>query len=63
MYIPQVFRAGHRARVVPYLTIPAPERLIMTAGKSVLESETIQTVEGAIDFLDDMLEKRLKETI
>ncbi|KAM3064609.1 hypothetical protein ACMFMF_011903, partial [Clarireedia jacksonii] len=29
----RVFRTAHRVRVKPYLSVPAPERLIMTAGK------------------------------
>ncbi|KAK2746483.1 hypothetical protein FQN57_003109 [Myotisia sp. PD_48] len=55
----KVFRAAHRTRVMPYLKQPAPERLTMTAGKSVLEG----TLEDALRFLDKMLINRLKKTV
>ena len=58
----KVFRAAHRARVMPYLEQPAPERLAMTAGKSVLESLNMNTKE-ALTSLDEMLATRLKQTI
>jgi len=57
----RAFRAVHRARIRPYLNVAAPERLIMTAGKSVLETEEIKEVEVAIAPLDAMLEKRLND--
>ncbi len=59
----QVFRAAHRARVMPYLEQPAPERLTMTAGKSVLEGPTAQDTKEALKSLDQMLITRLKETV
>lgn len=59
----QVFRVAHRTRVRQYLSVPAPERMIMTAGKSILESSIIQNITAAIDFLDTMMVKRLKETV
>lgn len=59
----RVFRETHRRRARPYLSVPAPERMIMTAGKSVLESITIPNIKAAIEFLDIMLVKRLKETV
>jgi hypothetical protein len=34
----------------------------MTAGKSVLESDAIQTVKSAIEFLDVLLVKRFQQT-
>ncbi|PQE26176.1 Indoleamine 23-dioxygenase protein [Rutstroemia sp. NJR-2017a BBW] len=58
----RVFRTAHRVRVKPYLSVPAPERLIMTAGKSVLESERVQGYEEAIAPLDKMLGDRLMAT-
>jgi hypothetical protein len=58
----QLFRASHRSRATPYLSVPAPERLIMTAGKSVLESDAIQNVKSAIGFLDVLLLKRFQQT-
>ncbi|KAL4881877.1 hypothetical protein BJY04DRAFT_188244 [Aspergillus karnatakaensis] len=57
------FRAAHRARIHKYLSPPAPERLIMTAGKSVIESEQIPEIEAAIQHLDGILAKRIKETV
>ena len=59
----QVFRAAHRARVMPYLEQPAPERLTMTAGKSVLEGATAKDTKEALKVLDQMLLTRLKETV
>ncbi|OJJ06248.1 hypothetical protein ASPVEDRAFT_45650 [Aspergillus versicolor CBS 583.65] len=58
----RLFRATHRARIHKYLTVPAPERLIMTAGRSVLESEQIPEIDTAMKHLDGILEKRLKLT-
>lgn len=56
----QVFRAAHRARVMPYLEEPAPERFPMTAGKSVLKGNDVK---DALKVLDAMLINRLKETV
>ncbi|KAL4956385.1 hypothetical protein BDW69DRAFT_203246 [Aspergillus filifer] len=58
----KTFRAAHRSRIHKYLSAPAPERLIMTAGKSVLESEEIPEIETAIEHLDGILAKRISET-
>ncbi|KAL4784551.1 hypothetical protein BJX76DRAFT_356907 [Aspergillus varians] len=58
----RAFRATHRGRIHKYLSAPAPERLIMTAGKSVLESEQIPKIETAIQHLDGILAKRIEET-
>jgi hypothetical protein len=46
-----------------YLEQPAPERLVMTAGKSVLESASTKDTKDALKVLDDMLVQRLKETV
>lgn len=59
----KVFRTAHRARVMPYLEQPAPERLTMTAGKSVLEGPTTKDTKEALKILDQMLVQRLKETV
>ena len=45
---------------MPYLEQQAPERLPMTAGKSVLEGPTLKE---ALNVLDQMLLTRLKETV
>lgn len=63
LLVEQVFRAAHRTRVMPYLEEPAPERLIMTAGKSILEGPSTKDTKQALKVLDEMLEKRLKLTI
>ncbi|KAB8233706.1 uncharacterized protein BDW43DRAFT_311049 [Aspergillus alliaceus] len=55
----KLFRTAHRTRVMPYLEQPAPERLLMTAGKSVLEGPNAKS---ALKVLDDMLVTRLKQT-
>ena len=47
---------------MPYLEQPAPERLTMTAGKSVLEGASTKDTKEALKSLDHMLAKRLKET-
>ncbi|KAL9600013.1 MAG: hypothetical protein Q9219_003482 [cf. Caloplaca sp. 3 TL-2023] len=59
----KVFRAAHRARVMPYLEQPAPERLTMTAGKSVLETASTKNTKEALKVLDDMLVVRLSQTV
>ena len=58
-----MYRAAHRARVMPYLEQPAPERLTMTAGKSVLEGATAEETKEALRSLDRLLANRLKETV
>lgn len=60
---PKVFRAAHRTRVIPYLKQPAPERLIMTAGKSILENEDTNGLEDALAPLNKMMTTRLQETV
>lgn len=59
----QLYRAAHRARVMPYLEQPAPAQLTMTAGKSVLEGRTAKETKNALKALDQMLATRLKETV
>ncbi|KAJ6184176.1 hypothetical protein N7519_005477 [Penicillium mononematosum] len=59
----RVFRAAHRARVIPYLKQPAPERLIMTTGKSVLENEDTNGLEDALAPLKKMMTTQLQETV
>ncbi|PQE23419.1 Indoleamine 23-dioxygenase protein [Rutstroemia sp. NJR-2017a BBW] len=58
----KIFRAAHRARVMSYLEQPAPERLMMTAGKSILEGSATKNLAEALKPLDDMLTTRLRET-
>ncbi|TGO44026.1 hypothetical protein BOTNAR_0999g00010 [Botryotinia narcissicola] len=55
-------KVSYRARVMSYLQKPAPERLVMTAGKSVLENSNTKSLDDALKPLDDMLADRLKET-
>ena len=47
-----------------YLQQPAPERLMMTAGKSVLEDPTTKDSDPKkpLEVLDQMLVKRFEET-
>ncbi|KAH8826424.1 hypothetical protein DL96DRAFT_1816761 [Flagelloscypha sp. PMI_526] len=54
------FREAHRARVRPYISQPAPERKMMTAGKGVLEREDRPTLKAVLTFLDGFLVRRLK---
>ena len=48
---------------MPYLEQPAPERLVMTAGKSVLEGPETRGIKDALKVLDDMLASRLVQTV
>ncbi|KAL8770386.1 MAG: hypothetical protein Q9194_005182 [Teloschistes cf. exilis] len=59
----KVFRAAHRTRVMPYLEQPAPERMTMTAGKSVLEGPNTKDTKEALKVLDQMLLHRLQLTV
>ncbi|KAL9581044.1 MAG: hypothetical protein Q9212_004133 [Teloschistes hypoglaucus] len=59
----KMFRAAHRTRVMPYLEQPAPERMTMTAGKSVLEGPNMKDTKEALKALDKMLLDRLKLTV
>lgn len=54
----QMFRSAHRTRAKAYLSQPAPERLPMTAGKSLLKSDTDQSLQ----FLDGFMIGRLAQT-
>ncbi|KAK4150848.1 hypothetical protein C8A00DRAFT_17672 [Chaetomidium leptoderma] len=55
----RVFRSAHRARAKEYLLVPAPERLPMTAGKSLLKAD----MKESIQFLDSFMVSRLQETV
>jgi len=59
----KVFRAAHRGRAGRYLKVDAPERFMMTAGKSVLEGKFDDGCKGALAFLDNFLLQRLKQTV
>ena len=48
---------------MPYLEQPAPERLAMTAGKSVFEGHTAKETRDGLEALDQLLATRLKETV
>ena len=48
---------------MPYLEQPAPERLTMTAGKSILETTLTKDTREALKVLDDMLVVRLEQTV
>jgi len=55
----QLFRTAHRTRAKEYLLVPAPERLPMTAGKSLLKAD----MEQSLEFLDEFMVGRLKQTV
>ncbi|KAK7734655.1 hypothetical protein SLS57_000353 [Botryosphaeria dothidea] len=59
----RVWRAAHKVRIVPYFEQPAPERMIMTAGKSVLETKGLSSLQLAMDFMDKLLGDRMQETV
>lgn len=54
-----MFRQVHRTRAKTYLSQPAPERLPMTAGKSLLEPN----LEESLEFLDGFMVRRLAQTV
>ena len=53
----------HRKRSMAYLHVEAPERLVMTAGKSVLEVDGCSDLNVLLKPLDDFMASRLKATI
>ncbi|KAK4120434.1 hypothetical protein N657DRAFT_683543 [Parathielavia appendiculata] len=55
----RLFRSAHRSRAKVYLTVPAPERLPMTAGKSLLKAD----MEQSMQFLDQFMLGRLQQTV
>ncbi|RMZ72078.1 Indoleamine 23-dioxygenase [Pyrenophora seminiperda CCB06] len=55
----RLFRAAHRTRAKTYLSQPAPERLPMTAGKSLLKP----SIEDSFEFLDKFMVRRLGQTV
>ena len=54
-----MFRSAHRTRAKLYLMQPAPERLPMTAGKSLLKAD----MEQSMQFLDAFMLGRLQQTV
>lgn len=58
----QVWRAAHKVRIVPYLAQPAPERMLMMAGKSVLETKGVKTIKGVVEYLDYLVGRRIEQT-
>ncbi|KAM7217138.1 hypothetical protein V8F06_007537 [Rhypophila decipiens] len=58
----KVFRAAHKTRVMPYLSVPAPERLPMTAGRSVLKGGG-DNLANALETLRALLVKRHNDTV
>ncbi|KAK5652313.1 hypothetical protein OQA88_10663 [Cercophora sp. LCS_1] len=55
----RAFRSAHRSRAHRYLTQPAPERLPMTAGKSLLKED----MDSSLRFLDEFMIGRMKQTV
>ncbi|KAI9707934.1 MAG: hypothetical protein M1820_004353 [Bogoriella megaspora] len=55
----RLFRTTHRVRAKAYLSQPAPERLPMTAGKSLLKSD----VDTSLDLLDTFMVRRISQTV
>ncbi|KAL1836300.1 hypothetical protein VTJ49DRAFT_5324 [Mycothermus thermophilus] len=55
----RLFRTAHRTRAKVYLTQPAPERLPMTAGKSLLKSD----MDTSLEYLDEFMLGRLAQTV
>ncbi|KAF9630087.1 putative 15-hydroxyprostaglandin dehydrogenase (nad(+)) protein [Lasiodiplodia theobromae] len=58
----RVWRAAHKVRIVPYLAQPAPERMLMMAGKSVLETKGVKTIKGVVEYLDYLVGRRIEQT-
>ncbi|KAF5135149.1 hypothetical protein E5D57_005793 [Metarhizium anisopliae] len=56
----KVWRSAHKTRVMPYLAQQAPERTMMTAGKSFIESGSDT---AHLKILEDILMGRLKKTM
>lgn len=59
----RVFRAAHKTRAIPYLKSESPERMVMTAGKSILGGGGRDALGEALRMLTDMLEKRFRQTV
>ncbi|KAH7324732.1 hypothetical protein B0I35DRAFT_406506 [Stachybotrys elegans] len=55
----RAFRSAHRVRSKQYLSTPAPERLPMMAGKSLLGP----TMSESLQYLDNFMVGRLQQTI
>lgn len=47
---------------MPYLAQPAPERMLMMAGKSVLETKGVKTIKGVVEYLDYLVGRRIEQT-
>ncbi|OJD34049.1 15-hydroxyprostaglandin dehydrogenase (nad(+)) protein [Diplodia corticola] len=58
----RVWRAAHKVRIVPYLAQPAPERMLMMAGKSVLETKGVKSIKGVVEYLDYLVGGRIEQT-
>ncbi|KAH8430105.1 uncharacterized protein LDX57_007775 [Aspergillus melleus] len=55
-----VFRSSHRKTVSKYLAVPAPERITMTAGSSVLQGDSASS--NPLAHVDSLLAARLRQT-
>ena len=56
----QVFRSSHRKTASKYLAVPAPERITMTAGSSVLQGGSASS--NPLAHVDSLLAARLRQT-
>ncbi|RJE25565.1 hypothetical protein PHISCL_02105 [Aspergillus sclerotialis] len=59
----RTFRSAHSKRTSRYLSVESPERMVMTAGASTLESGSKATVNDLVSIVDAGLRKKMKETI
>jgi hypothetical protein len=54
---------GHMTRMVPYEGVHRPERVFMTAGRSIPPAGEASDESGMVDHLKEVLQERLTQTV
>ncbi|KAJ6574535.1 hypothetical protein B0H19DRAFT_933039 [Mycena capillaripes] len=59
----RLWRMGHMTRMVPYEGVHRPERVFMTAGRSIPPEGEASDEAGMVDHLKEVLQERLTQTV
>ncbi|KAJ7878018.1 hypothetical protein B0H13DRAFT_2545925 [Mycena leptocephala] len=59
----RLWRMGHMTRMVPYEGVHRPERVFMTAGRSIPPAGEASDESGMVDHLKEVLQERLTQTV
>ncbi|KAF8143709.1 hypothetical protein K438DRAFT_2087047 [Mycena galopus ATCC 62051] len=59
----RLWRMGHMTRMVPYEVVHRPERVFMTAGRSLPPAGEVSDETGMVHHLKEVLQERLTQTV